>query len=749
MSLSIERKISLFVLVALIVTISIIAVLFSFKNKENVIENEKKILSLQAERLAEDLEREFVNLKQDVRYLADSKYLSSYVNSVSAEAASSEIRQRKELLEKEFNRLFSYRDSYIQIKLTGIKGHGQETIQTDRSHRTEEQGKNKNVDKIDRYTYIYEASKLAKEEIYISTLKSDGGHGLSDAEKIPVITFSKPVYSNNKQLFGILSISIDFTDPLKHLSTYLNDNEHFLIGMPNGNYVLHVYEGVKVSTGDSLGDKNKNMIRTEENEIPDFFLKHIQQHSSNTDKPEIVTVQKIIRLGDSGNYTIILGKGLDKVGAGINPFLEDSKYTSIPIILLTVAVTLLFSGLPLRQLKYLGNVINDIAAGKKKSEDLPVTLNNEVGDLSRSFNALLNKVESRERELKLAKDKLELAIAGASEGLWDWDVVNYTFDVSDRYMEMLGYRKNELVINTDSLKKLVHPDDVERLMAFTDSYIMGKEKKYEIEFRMKHRDGHYVDILSKGSAVRDDANNVIRLIGINSDITEKKNEVKKLIEYEQLQKKTLVREVHHRIKNNLQGVASLLRQNLEKSELYEGELNTAITQIYAVAMVYGIQGKGIEGVIYIEALLNKIVDITMDISGIEIELNGINKFCKYIVEDAEAVPLALILNELVTNACKYSQGGNKVIISIVCNWCGNESISIEIQNKSKPLPDDFNIMEKRGIRTGLRLVLSLLAQEGARLTIREQDGVCSTNLLLSKPVVRVDSGWEYLKTNQV
>ncbi|MRR31375.1 PAS domain S-box protein, partial [bacterium] len=94
-----------------------------------------------------------------------------------------------------------------------------------------------------------------------------------------------------------------------------------------------------------------------------------------------------------------------------------------------------------------------------------------------------------EDELRKSEERYQLAMAGANDGLWDWDVASGHVFYSPHYKAMLGYAGEEFEEHFDSLKKLIHPDDADRVMARIDDLLEGRTDKYEAEFRMRHKDG--------------------------------------------------------------------------------------------------------------------------------------------------------------------------------------------------------------------------------------------------------------------
>lgn len=128
--------------------------------------------------------------------------------------------------------------------------------------------------------------------------------------------------------------------------------------------------------------------------------------------------------------------------------------------------------------------------------------------------------------LILSNKRLSWALSGANDGYWDWNMeTNYVY-YSSRWKSMLGYSDHELL--SPSLKtweKLVNLEDKPRVLKLVDDYISGHKEKFEIEFKMKHKEGHWITVLSRASLARDNKGNLIypkRLIGTHVDITERK-----------------------------------------------------------------------------------------------------------------------------------------------------------------------------------------------------------------------------------
>ncbi|MDO3388535.1 PAS domain S-box protein [Gilvimarinus sp. SDUM040013] len=125
-------------------------------------------------------------------------------------------------------------------------------------------------------------------------------------------------------------------------------------------------------------------------------------------------------------------------------------------------------------------------------------------------------------QLVITRDRLRLAIEGASLGTWDWDVSTGQVVFSERWCEMVGYRREELAQDFSTWTKLVHPDDIDAATQTVTDYIQGNRELYESIFRMQHKDGNWRWIRSLGKIFeRDSEGNPLRLSGVHEDITDR------------------------------------------------------------------------------------------------------------------------------------------------------------------------------------------------------------------------------------
>ena len=123
---------------------------------------------------------------------------------------------------------------------------------------------------------------------------------------------------------------------------------------------------------------------------------------------------------------------------------------------------------------------------------------------------------------KRQAERLDRVLQASNDGWWDWDVVDDRMFYSPRWWSMVGYEPGELPVGPRLCGRLVHPDDAELVDGMFGKVLADGPDSTETEFRMRHKDGHYVPVLARMHVVRDAAGQPIRVSGANLDLTERK-----------------------------------------------------------------------------------------------------------------------------------------------------------------------------------------------------------------------------------
>ncbi|WP_295458886.1 PAS domain-containing protein [uncultured Thiodictyon sp.] len=140
-------------------------------------------------------------------------------------------------------------------------------------------------------------------------------------------------------------------------------------------------------------------------------------------------------------------------------------------------------------------------------------------------------------ELALAEERRRLAnvITATRVATWEWDLPTGTGTINDRWAQIIGYRLDEFApLNVQTWMDLTHPDDLKQAISLAKRHVTGELEGYECELRMRHKDGHWVWVLSQGRVVDWDATGAPRLMsGISQDITERRLAQERLKESEE------------------------------------------------------------------------------------------------------------------------------------------------------------------------------------------------------------------------
>ncbi|RZA31156.1 MAG: EAL domain-containing protein [Lysobacteraceae bacterium] len=139
-------------------------------------------------------------------------------------------------------------------------------------------------------------------------------------------------------------------------------------------------------------------------------------------------------------------------------------------------------------------------------------------------------LKQAEQSLHKSEQRLRLALLGSTDAHWDYDLVKDEIYYSERWWSMLGYLPGELEGTNKLWLERMHPDDRQELLRTWQDLLTGPCETYSIEWRLRHRDGHYVPILSRGFVTRDADGKAVRVSGTNTDLTERKHAERRLYE---------------------------------------------------------------------------------------------------------------------------------------------------------------------------------------------------------------------------
>lgn len=226
----------------------------------------------------------------------------------------------------------------------------------------------------------------------------------------------------------------------------------------------------------------------------------------------------------------------------------------------------------------------------------------------------------------------------------------------------------------------------------------------------------------------------VQLLLVASDVTEQRLAEQARLQAAIDQRELLVREVHHRIKNNLQGVAGLLQQNVARHPALATVLSEAVSQVQAIAQVYGLQ-VGASGPVLLADLLQAISQSVQRTFGRTIDF-VVEGSVPHLLPEAESIPLALTVNELLTNAIKHSSGDRVdcCLSAMPAVSVDKGGVRIRIASAARLAPG-VDPSRVRGGVSGLGLVRALLPRRHARLSLLQQGDEVVAEIELTPPGV--------------
>ncbi len=159
----------------------------------------------------------------------------------------------------------------------------------------------------------------------------------------------------------------------------------------------------------------------------------------------------------------------------------------------------------------------------------------EVESISGKANieSICPRYKETAQKLEKTRERYMLAAKGSNDGMWDWNLVDDSLFLSPKWKLQLGYEDEELTNAFSTFESLLHPDDKPRVMEYVQKYLKGSIEVYDIEFRLRHKNGTYRCIRARGEALRDECGAPYRMAGSHTDVTEARAAEKAVSEAEE------------------------------------------------------------------------------------------------------------------------------------------------------------------------------------------------------------------------
>ena len=166
-------------------------------------------------------------------------------------------------------------------------------------------------------------------------------------------------------------------------------------------------------------------------------------------------------------------------------------------------------------------LINGVTTWVREKADITFD-ENGVAVSAIGFTQDITERKQAVEELKESEERFHLAMNASNDGLFDWDLITNEIYYSPGWKKMIGYKDHELPNDFSVWENTTAPEDVKKSWELQQKLISKQIDRFVLEFKMKHKDGHWVDILSRARAIFDEEGMAIRIVGTHTDISERK-----------------------------------------------------------------------------------------------------------------------------------------------------------------------------------------------------------------------------------
>ena len=363
------------------------------------------------------------------------------------------------------------------------------------------------------------------------------------------------------------------------------------------------------------------------------------------------------------------------------------------------------------------------AVQRQKELEKEVLERRAVEQQIRESNATLEqRVEERTKALRASEEWFRGAFDGAPIGMalvapstkWLW--------INRAFCDLVGYTEAELLAK--DFQAITHPDDLAADLNFVKQLLDDSIKSYQMEKRYFHKQGQIIHVLLSVSLIRDRDGQPMNFVSHVQDITRRK-EAEERIRASLQEKEVLLREIHHRVKNNLQIVSTLLdlQSGYTKDKQALEMFKESRARVRSMSLIHERLYRShdlarVEFVHYVQQLADElyhtyrlsseeiVLEVDVDVPPLPIDI---------------AIPCGLLINELMSNALKHAfnhANGGRIRIAFHLNGDNLNVLTVADTGTGFPSNVDF----RNATSFGLQLVNTLVEQLQGKLNLNSDRG---------------------------
>jgi PAS domain S-box-containing protein len=314
-------------------------------------------------------------------------------------------------------------------------------------------------------------------------------------------------------------------------------------------------------------------------------------------------------------------------------------------------------------------VLVEITERKRMEEEL----RQAHDELERRVEERTEQLEKTTDALRASEERYALAVRGSNDGIWDLDLATGKAYHSPRWKAILGYEGDEISDNYNEWESRIHPDDLGRVLEAGKAYQEGRSPSFETEYRIRHKNGYWRWILSRGACLRDSLGKAYRMAGSITDITERKELEQQLLHSQKMESVgILAGGVAHEFNNLLtaiSGYGQILQENISADDGLSQESITNVLKAAARAadLTRGLLAFSRKQVIspkpvHIDSLIDSAGKIIRRVIGEDIEFStGFSG--KDLLVKADPAQIEQVLMNMATNARDAMPKGGRLAVT--------------------------------------------------------------------------------------
>lgn len=324
-----------------------------------------------------------------------------------------------------------------------------------------------------------------------------------------------------------------------------------------------------------------------------------------------------------------------------------------------------------------------------------------------------------EKRLRAERQFLALIVEGSDDAIYSKDLNGIVLSWNPGAQKIFGYTPEEIIGKPVSM--LTAPGNEKQVPEILSQLKAGNRIEH-FETQRKRKDGTLIHVSLTISPVKDDSGNIIAASSIAKDITKQK-QAAMVIQSQLQEKQILLQEIHHRVKNNLQLVASLLelRSRGMDNQAAKAAFNDSIGRIRSMAMLHEkMYGSNIVGTVNFGEYIKSLFAPLAEAFNKDLPINFVVDSDHFMLDLNRAIPLGLILNELLTNSVKHAFSSSQppeIMVKIRTNM---DKVAMTVADNGTGLPPDVDLFKSESF--GFKIVRLLIEQVDGQIKVQKANG---------------------------